>query len=679
MHYRKLAAVSSWLLLLAMSGAATLHAQARKWLLPDTIIDFGTSPPTASGLPLLEPYRVANGAFDGSGKLLFYVRQEGSRKLQVFDSDGNKIDELVNAAAALQIVVVPVPLSCDRKYYIVYFARQVGAIGPHAPFMLTYSVFDTQTQSIDPQSRNVQVPPGRLGGSFWSGFGTAVATPLRSGTTRFLYALNNDVVDKFVIGPGSISLEGNVLEFDSNRGLAPVQAALASDGHRLAVATRKGILIVALDSQGDFSGSTELDVAIPAGLAFSRDGGMLVFSNPERGLGYVRFVDPEPLTPTFLPGSEAYGISQLQLAVDDKIYAVTGNSDSDLFDLGAVNVSGSTPSFEPATVVDVLAGTVFGAGTDVWTLPAQIDGEPLCSTPALVQSTYGARGNFEVVVPAACGGLAHFWRDNDDPSLPWHGPFPFAAAGGAVDAVSMIQSNYGNLEVVARIGDRLAHFWRGGVQWYGTGDFAAGVSGTPSLVQGKLGAFGNFEVVTPLATGGLAHYERDNDSPSKPWREVGEFGFELGVVDDVSLVQSTVGSLRRNLEAVVRVGDRLVDYWREEDGAWRQGGFFASGISGTPSFIQGNFANPGGPGNFELVAPLATGGMAHYWRGEDRVWRGPNRFGSGIVRSVSLIQSNFGQNFEVVARRNCSLVPYWRSDAAANPPWTWYGSPTIIP
>src|SRR5438270_766100 len=36
--------------------------------------------------------------------------------------------------------------------------------------------------------------------------------------------------------------------------------------------------------------------------------------------------------------------------------------------------------------------------------------------PALIQSRYGERGNFELVTPAKDGGLAHYWRDNDDPS-----------------------------------------------------------------------------------------------------------------------------------------------------------------------------------------------------------------------------------------------------------------------
>jgi hypothetical protein len=40
----------------------------------------------------------------------------------------------------------------------------------------------------------------------------------------------------------------------------------------------------------------------------------------------------------------------------------------------------------------------------------------------LIQSSHGANGNFELVVPRIGGGLWHLWRNNDDPAFPWHGP-----------------------------------------------------------------------------------------------------------------------------------------------------------------------------------------------------------------------------------------------------------------
>ena len=72
------------------------------------------------------------------------------------------------------------------------------------------------------------------------------------------------------------------------------------------------------------------------------------------------------------------------------------------------------------------------------------------------------------VVPRPDRGLALYFRDNDAPTGPaWQGPFNFADDLGHVDAASLIQSSFskrgggpGNLEVVARVGNRLAALWR---------------------------------------------------------------------------------------------------------------------------------------------------------------------------------------------------------------------------
>ena len=47
--------------------------------------------------------------------------------------------------------------------------------------------------------------------------------------------------------------------------------------------------------------------------------------------------------------------------------------------------------------------------------------------------------------------------------MPWSGAVSFGEGAGFVDAVSMIESNYGNpgkLELIARIDDTLQFFWR---------------------------------------------------------------------------------------------------------------------------------------------------------------------------------------------------------------------------
>lgn len=81
----------------------------------------------------------------------------------------------------------------------------------------------------------------------------------------------------------------------------------------------------------------------------------------------------------------------------------------------------------------------------------------------MIQGTFGNKGNFELVVPMASGGLSHFWRGNDDDQQRWHGPLMFGANLGKVESVGLIQSNFGepgHLEIVAQVDSQLAFFWR---------------------------------------------------------------------------------------------------------------------------------------------------------------------------------------------------------------------------
>jgi hypothetical protein len=100
----------------------------------------------------------------------------------------------------------------------------------------------------------------------------------------------------------------------------------------------------------------------------------------------------------------------------------------------------------------------------VWNGPFEIEpGSGVIGNPVLIQSRFGTKGNFELVAPAADGGLVHFWRNNDDPFMPWTGAIPFGQNLGQVTGVTVIQSNYGNpgnLEVVCNAGGQLQFFWR---------------------------------------------------------------------------------------------------------------------------------------------------------------------------------------------------------------------------
>ncbi|HEV2070756.1 MAG TPA: galactose oxidase-like domain-containing protein [Acidimicrobiales bacterium] len=206
-----------------------------------------------------------------------------------------------------------------------------------------------------------------------------------------------------------------------------------------------------------------------------------------------------------------------------------------------------------------------------WNGPFLFGSPGVSGNPAMIQSLFGGRGNFELVVPLAVEGFAHYWRDNDAPGLPWRGPTVVGRGSGRVDAVAILQSKFGdpgNLEVLARYGNRLALWWRqSGPPWTWSGPqlFFTGAAGVPSMVQSKFGSRGNFEVVTPLDGGGAGHLWRNNDAAGFPWSGVTATIAAGQQVVAASLIESNFGTPGHgdNLEAVLRMGDgRNVHYWR---------------------------------------------------------------------------------------------------------------------
>lgn len=196
-----------------------------------------------------------------------------------------------------------------------------------------------------------------------------------------------------------------------------------------------------------------------------------------------------------------------------------------------------------------------------WHAGAYLPGKSISSGPvAFIQSTNGIQGNFEVVAASTEGGLAHWWRNNDLVHI-WFGPTRFGQ--GNVGGVALIQSNFGspgNLEAVARMGDKLAHYWREGHGWHGPKVFAHGVTGQIAFIQSTRGVKGDFEVVAPLREGGIGHWWRDNDSSAHQW--YGPIKFAAGTVSTVSLIQSDLRGAD-SLEAVAEVDGRLKHYWCE--------------------------------------------------------------------------------------------------------------------
>ena len=206
-----------------------------------------------------------------------------------------------------------------------------------------------------------------------------------------------------------------------------------------------------------------------------------------------------------------------------------------------------------------------------WHGPFYFAHEQVSGNPAFIQSRFGVRGNFEVVVPSGdseAGGLYHYRRNNDQSGLPWMGPTLFASALRQVDAVALIESNFGdpgNLEAIVRVGDELLHLWFDGSTWSEAVPFFRGAAGVPGFIQSSYGVKGNFELVTPLEGGVMAHLWRNNDDPALPWSAPTIFGTNLPhQLEAVALIQSDFGLPDLgNLEVAARMGSRTCHFWRK--------------------------------------------------------------------------------------------------------------------
>ena len=208
--------------------------------------------------------------------------------------------------------------------------------------------------------------------------------------------------------------------------------------------------------------------------------------------------------------------------------------------------------------------------------------------PCLINGIFnlGALLTNELIVPLASGGIAHLWRDVRSPTISWHGPTIFAQSLGRVDAVTMIQSSFGdpaggnmptNLEVVARVGSQLVHYWRDAgpaFHWHGPTPFGqANAFGNPTLLVGPFGTWKrNFELVVPLASGGIGHYWRDNNTAGLPWHGPTVFGTDIGRFDAVDMLVDnyTLWEMPpHTLQVVARFQSQLLYYYRDAGPALR--------------------------------------------------------------------------------------------------------------
>lgn len=278
--------------------------------------------------------------------------------------------------------------------------------------------------------------------------------------------------------------------------------------------------------------------------------------------------------------------------------------------------------------------------------PANFADQNFVGNPVLIQSTYGEHGNYELLVPSE-DGLCAYYRDNDSAGNPWGGSEK--VSDKIYDAISMIQASHKNFEVIARHNDRLNWYfrdeyfnWNGPWPMHADGTEIVGVSGNPVLVQSTYGTIGNYELLVPLAAGGLAHFWRENDHPERPWHRGPIFGGSQRY-EAISMIHSGYG----NLEVVARSDCRLKFFFRDHRFNWigpsaiiADGWEVDDACMGNPVLIQSTY---GEHNNFELLVPRLDDSLTAYWRDNDttgKAWHGPHQFGIGRpYHAITMIQA----------------------------------------
>jgi hypothetical protein len=228
----------------------------------------------------------------------------------------------------------------------------------------------------------------------------------------------------------------------------------------------------------------------------------------------------------------------------------------------------------------------------------------------------------------------------------------------------------------------LRHWWRaeGGGPWNDTGQFGpTDVAGYPGFIQGRYGAPGNFEVVVRTSDGRLNHWYRDQEAQT--WQDGGRFG-EGVKMSGPSLVQSRLGNFGNFDLVCVMDSGRLQHWWRDNDNGqvWKPGTIFGQGVGETPvCMIEGEFGryDETRPGNFEMCVAV-DGRVQHWWRNNalpPRVhagllsplqplepdWVFGATFGHDVKHVWGVTQSSFGFDLEVIVERTDNLPQhYWR-------------------
>ncbi len=406
------------LLLFAVAATNAAFGQMNNWAIAPTSYNMQTTALASTNIipstiaPLNnynpEPNGACNGAYDGSGNLLFYIN--GNQVVQpgvkgttfALPGFGYPLGETKYRSYHIgaEIAIVPVPGACNEFYIIYYISMAdlaVGSIGyvkinaGVAPYTMTNATF---TQAVGSTFPNAFSLPGGAPNSPNGGIAVSkVVSGAGTATKRFLYITETSGISRYDITNTGITNKQVVVNTSttgftgfggsSGAGFNTCELELSDDGTKLAWGFyNQSVYIISLNATtGIYTPSSLVIKTIPsngiAGLEFDATGNNLFICTDLTGSGVgglYKTATSGSGTPVLVGAMGDLSGTQLERAKNGRIYGV--RNASGVLSLVGLDPNSTTP-FATALVTNLAAGTnIQHTGWYAcYCLPDQIDGE----------------------------------------------------------------------------------------------------------------------------------------------------------------------------------------------------------------------------------------------------------------------------------------------------------------
>ena len=301
-----------FLMLMIMSNS---YAQSNKWVMPPYVVDVTSNVLTTNLLPghtSSSSAEFADGVFDSSGNLLFYIENE-----RIYNHLGVNIGITANTwySEYDNYQIIPVPGDC-QKFYVVS-AEEKKVIGGHGNVFYSLVDISSGTAIIDPLFNHISL------GHAVTEYVQMATSKLDSNNERFLYIFNSGIA-KFKITNTGISFVNEILNGVSGLSTATPEKGeleISPDNSKLAFYDWSNfgkINVVTLNSSGNYLSHNIYSISNLKATGFEFLNNELYVStfNNSSSLDGINVIDltASPTSSTHIPGSAAYGRSEIELA-----------------------------------------------------------------------------------------------------------------------------------------------------------------------------------------------------------------------------------------------------------------------------------------------------------------------------------------------------------------------------